>query len=89
VAIVQLGDAVAADVVGLDATHLAERSRRGRLLPGRGDLDLPAFVAAVRATGFRGPVAPEVLSDAVRATAPAVFAAEALAALRATWPRDA
>jgi sugar phosphate isomerase/epimerase len=62
---------------------IVDASRNRRLLPGAGDLDLAAFVAAVDATGFAGPVSPEVLSAQVRSTAPAEFARAALAAVRA------
>jgi sugar phosphate isomerase/epimerase len=34
-------------------------------LPGDGDLDIAGFVAAVRATGFRGPWGVELLSAAI------------------------
>jgi sugar phosphate isomerase/epimerase len=38
---------------------------RDRRLPGDGDFDIAGFVAAVRATGFRGPWGVEVLSAVI------------------------
>ncbi|HET6952340.1 MAG TPA: TIM barrel protein, partial [Acidimicrobiales bacterium] len=81
VALVQVADArlpLGDDVVGA--------SRDRRVLPGDGDIDLAAFVAAVDATGYAGPVSPEVLSAQDRSTAPAEFASAALATVRALWP---
>ncbi|HEY7223629.1 MAG TPA: sugar phosphate isomerase/epimerase [Micromonosporaceae bacterium] len=43
----------------------ARRSLRDRRLPGDGDFDIAGFVAAVRATGFRGPWGVEVLSAVI------------------------
>ncbi|HEU0170317.1 MAG TPA: hypothetical protein VFR26_02675 [Acidimicrobiales bacterium] len=80
IALVQVADArlpLGDDVV--------DASRNRRVLPDAGDLDLAAFVATVDATGFAGPVSPEVLSAHVRSTAPAEFAPAALAAVRALW----
>jgi sugar phosphate isomerase/epimerase len=42
-----------------------------RLPPGTGEFDVPAFVAAVRATGFDGPWGVEVMSDRTRTQRPA------------------
>lgn len=42
---------------------LFEDTIHRRLLPGQGDFDVPAFINAVRATGFDGPWGVEILSD--------------------------
>jgi sugar phosphate isomerase/epimerase len=42
-----------------------------RLPPGHGEFDVPAFITAVRATGFNGPWGVEVMSDHTRAHDPA------------------
>jgi sugar phosphate isomerase/epimerase len=55
---VELDDA-AAEPVGT----LFEDTVQRRLLPGQGSFDVPAFIAAVRATGFDGPWGVEMLSD--------------------------
>ena len=49
-------------------------ARHHRLLPGEGDLPLGAFVDAVVAAGYRGPLAAEVLSADLREAAPASVA---------------
>lgn len=59
---VELNDA-APEVVG----SLFEDTVRRRLLPGAGSFDVPAFIRAVRATGFDGPWGVEILSDHHRA----------------------
>jgi sugar phosphate isomerase/epimerase len=53
-----------------------------RLPPGRGEFDVPAFVAAVRRAGFDGPWGVEVMSDRTRAQAPADVLAECAEAAR-------
>jgi sugar phosphate isomerase/epimerase len=45
---------------------LLDESRHRRLVPGRGDLPLGDMLAAVAATGYRGPLVAEVLSDELR-----------------------
>ena len=57
---------------------LFEDTIHRRLLPGAGSFDVPAFINAVRATGFDGPWGVEILSDHHR-TLPL---AEGLAATR-------
>lgn len=78
VALVQVADAAGPAPSG-DA--LVTEARHHRLLPGDGDLPLGKILAAVVATGYRGPVAGEVLSDAVRAADPATVAGRLHAAL--------
>ena len=45
-------------------------SRHFRLMPGEGDLDVTAFMRAVGATGYAGPVSLEVFNDQFRAGLP-------------------
>ena len=59
---VELNDA-APEAVGT----LFEDTVRNRLLPGDGSFDVPAFIDAVRRTGFDGPWGVEILSDRHRA----------------------
>ena len=73
VALVQVADAAGPAPAG---DGLVTESRHHRLLPGAGDLPIGAYVAAVVSTGYRGPLAAEVLSDAVRAADPARVAGE-------------
>ncbi len=81
IVLVQVGDARRDEIDVSNLDELADHSHRHRLLPGDGDLGLHGFVDAIRATGFDGPLAPEVLSDAVRAAPPAWFAVQALRSL--------
>jgi sugar phosphate isomerase/epimerase len=53
-----------------------------RLPPGQGAFDVPAFVAAVRTTGFDGPWGVEVMSERTRAQDPADVLAECAVAAR-------
>jgi len=80
IALVQFSDAA-----GGTPADLAEESRHRRRVPGEGDLDLHAFAAAVRATGFDGPVSAEVLSDELRAHDRHEVAARMHAAMAAYW----
>jgi sugar phosphate isomerase/epimerase len=60
------GTVIAAEVSdGETQRPAAHRTLRDRRLPGDGDLDIAGFVAAVRATGFRGPWGVELLSAAI------------------------
>ncbi|HEX6195498.1 MAG TPA: sugar phosphate isomerase/epimerase [Jiangellaceae bacterium] len=55
----------------------ARRSIRDRRLPGRGDFDIAGFVAAVHATGYRGPWGVELLSAAIGDVGPGELARRA------------
>jgi sugar phosphate isomerase/epimerase len=82
IALVQYSDACTTAPADL----LAE-SRDRRLLPGAGCLPLGEWRAAVRATGFDGVVAAEVLSDELRESgAVAATARDCYLALQADWP---
>lgn len=45
-------------------------SRHFRNMPGEGDLDVPAFMAAVMATGYQGPISLEIFNDQFRGGPP-------------------
>jgi 4-hydroxyphenylpyruvate dioxygenase len=45
-------------------------SRHHRLFPGQGEFDLTAFTGHVLATGYRGPLSPEVFNDVYRQADP-------------------
>jgi 4-hydroxyphenylpyruvate dioxygenase len=57
---VQLADA---PMIGMDLLYW---SRHFRNMPGEGDLDLPAFMEAVQATGYDGPISLEIFNDLFR-----------------------
>jgi sugar phosphate isomerase/epimerase len=65
IAVVQWDDAPAAP-----ATSLVDESRNHRLLPGDGALDLIRLATAIRATGWDGVVAAEILSAEIRRSDP-------------------
>jgi sugar phosphate isomerase/epimerase len=69
VACVQVADA-APEPVG----DLAEESRRARLLPGEGVVDIAGIAAALAAVGFDGPIGTEVLSGTLSAHPPEAVA---------------
>jgi sugar phosphate isomerase/epimerase len=56
-----------------------------RRLPGKGDWDLPAFIAAIRQLGYSGPWGVEILSNAHRALALRDAAESAIAAARSVF----
>jgi sugar phosphate isomerase/epimerase len=81
IAVVQYADARTAE-----PDDRPEESRNHRQQPGAGVLPLAEFVAAVRATGYGGVVAAEVLSAQLRASADmAGSIRECYAALAADW----
>lgn len=74
------GTVLAAEVndgASVPADPSARRSMRDRLLPGDGDFDIAGFVAAVHATGYRGPWGVELLSAAIGDVGPADLARRA------------
>ncbi|MFC0106202.1 bifunctional sugar phosphate isomerase/epimerase/4-hydroxyphenylpyruvate dioxygenase family protein [Kibdelosporangium aridum] len=56
-------------------------SRHHRLFPGQGDFDLSAFLGAVAATGYTGPLSLEVFNDVFRQSDPARTAVDAMRSL--------
>lgn len=81
IALVQINDAPAP----ITADPQFE-SRFRRVVPGAGTFELDRFVAAVEATGFDGPISPEVLSDSLRCEPPARFAELLMRSLHQMWP---
>lgn len=65
---VQLADAPAIDM------DLLYWSRHFRNMPGEGDLDVTAFMRAVLATGYSGPISLEIFNDQFRAGLPRLVA---------------
>lgn len=57
-------------------------SRHFRYLPGQGELDLEAYVAALRARGYNGTWSLEVFNDRYRASAAATSAVDGMRSLR-------
>ncbi|KFI24671.1 3-keto-5-aminohexanoate cleavage protein [Haematobacter missouriensis] len=49
-------------------------SRHFRNMPGEGDLDVPAFMRAVMATGYAGPISLEIFNDQFRSGLPRLVA---------------
>jgi 4-hydroxyphenylpyruvate dioxygenase len=72
---VQLADAPA---IQMDLLYL---SRHFRCMPGEGDLDVTAFMRAVQATGYDGPLSLEVFNDQFRAGLPRLVALDGHRAL--------
>ena len=73
----------------LASDDLNDETLHRRVVPGEGVLPLARFVAAVRAKGYAGPVAAEILSAELRALAPAEAARRVYAATSAFWRPDA
>lgn len=67
---VQLADAPAIDM------DLLYWSRHFRNMPGEGDLDVTAFMRAVVATGYAGPLSLEIFNDQFRAGLPRLVAGD-------------
>lgn len=65
---VQLADAPAIEM------DLLYWSRHFRNMPGEGDLDVTAFMRAVMATGYKGPLSLEIFNDQFRAGLPRLVA---------------
>ncbi|GAB5505307.1 MAG: sugar phosphate isomerase/epimerase and 4-hydroxyphenylpyruvate domain-containing protein [Rhizobiaceae bacterium] len=67
---IQLADAPRID---MDLLYL---SRHFRNMPGEGDLDVTAFMRAVAATGYDGPLSLEIFNDQFRGGSPRAIAAD-------------
>jgi len=70
-----------ADAPKLDMDYLSW-SRHFRCLPGQGDLDLAAFMAALQATGFDGLLSLEIFNDRFRAGSARSVAVDAQRSIR-------
>jgi 4-hydroxyphenylpyruvate dioxygenase len=74
---VQLADAPLIDM------DLLYWSRHFRNMPGEGDLDVTAFMRAVAATGYAGPLSLEIFNDQFRGGSPKSIALDGYRSLRA------
>lgn len=74
------------DALPLESDDLMSETLQRRTLPGDGEFELGRFCDIVRAKGYDGPVAIEIMSSSLRAEGPAVFARKAEAAARRYWP---
>ena len=63
------------------AMDVLEWSRHFRCFPGQGEFDLPAFLAPILQTGYRGPLSLEIFNDGFRAAPPRANAADGLRSL--------
>ena len=81
IALVQVNDAP--PPIGTD---LQFESRFRRVLPGTGLFDIQRFVSAVVATGFSGPISPEVLSISLIQQHPPTAALSLMQSLQRVWP---
>ena len=66
--------------------ELVFRSRFRRRLPGQGSFDLGRLREVIEATGYRGPVEPEVLSTELRLLPPSEAACRLMEATTVAWP---
>lgn len=74
---VQLADA---PQIEMDLLHW---SRHFRNMPGEGDLDVRAFMQAVAATGYDGPISLEIFNDQFRGGSPRAIAEDGMRSLLA------
>ncbi len=74
---VQLADA---PLITMDLLYW---SRHFRNMPGEGDLDVTAFMRAVMATGYNGPISLEIFNDSFRGGNPDMIARDGYRSLRA------
>ncbi|NUU20677.1 MAG: sugar phosphate isomerase/epimerase [Streptomycetaceae bacterium] len=78
-----------ADAPPMVSDDLHHESMHRRVLPGEGELDLPAFCAALTGKGYDGVVSVELLSADLRAGDLAEFARATLATTRGVWEEAA
>lgn len=74
------------DALPLAGDDLWFETLQRRAAPGEGEFDLTRFCEIVRAKGYAGPVAVEVMSAELRALGPRAHAERTLAAARRYWP---
>jgi len=74
------------DALPLESSDLMSETLQRRTLPGHGEFDLTRFCEIVRAKGYAGPVAVEIMSSTLRTEGPEAFARQACAAARPYWP---
>ena len=74
------------DAPPLASDDLMSETLQRRTVPGAGEFELDRFCAIVRAKGYDGPVAVEVMSAELRAEGVDAYARKCLAAARTYWP---
>lgn len=74
------------DALPLASDDLMSETLQRRTLPGHGEFELTRFCDIIRAKGYDGPVAIEIMSAPLRAEGPAAFARKAESAARPYWP---
>ena len=73
------------DALPLESDDLMSETLQRRTLPGEGEFELPRFCEIVRAKGYDGPVAIEIMSAPLRAEGAREYARKAQAAARPYW----
>ena len=73
------------DALPLESADLMSETLHRRTLPGAGEFELERFCEVIKAKGYDGPVAVEIISAPLRAEGPHEFARKALAASRPYW----
>lgn len=73
------------DALPLVSDDLMSETLQRRTLPGEGQFELSRFCDIVRAKGYDGPVAIEIMSAPLRAEGPQEYARKSLAAARRFW----
>jgi len=74
------------DALPLASTDLMSETLQRRALPGEGEFELTRFCEVVRAKGYDGPVAIEIMSSSLRAEGAHEYARKTEAAARPYWP---
>ena len=74
------------DALPLASSDLMSETLQRRTLPGEGEFELSRFCEIIRAKGYAGPVAIEIMSAPLRAEGPHAYARKCEAAARPYWP---
>ena len=74
------------DALPLASDDLMSETLQRRTLPGEGEFELPRFCEIVRAKGYDGPIAIEIMSATLRSEGAHEYARKTEAAARPYWP---
>ena len=74
------------DALPLAGDDLMSETLQRRTLPGDGEFELARFCETIRAKGYDGPVAVEIMSSALRAEGVHAYARKCESAARIYWP---
>jgi sugar phosphate isomerase/epimerase len=74
------------DALPLAGDDLMSETLQRRTLPGEGEFELARFCEIIRAKGYDGPVAVEIMSSELRAEGPHEYARKCEAGARTYWP---